>query len=153
MAAANEAAVKALNDLIATCHDAEEGYAKAAKGVHHARLSDRLASISGARGRFAAELSGLIAGLGCEPVPGAHFGGILHRGWVDLETRIRSKSEIEIVQECRAGDEGTLKHYRHALSVDLPQAARPVVERQLEAVESDLHGLEDLMQKGRVQHA
>ena len=151
--AASDTAVKALNDLIATNRDAEEGYAKAAKGVHHSRLSDRLVAISGARGKFADELTALISDLGAHAAPGAHIGGILHPGWVDLETRIRSKPEIEIVQECRIGDEATLKHYRHALSVDMPQPARVVVERQLEAVESDLHALEDLMQKGRVQHA
>jgi uncharacterized protein (TIGR02284 family) len=45
-------AVRALNDLIATCHDSEEGYAKAAKGVRDNELSDRLSSISGQRGHL-----------------------------------------------------------------------------------------------------
>jgi uncharacterized protein (TIGR02284 family) len=45
--------IKALNDVIATCHDSEEGYAKAAKGVHNDELRDRLTEISGRRSQFA----------------------------------------------------------------------------------------------------
>ncbi|MBV9081975.1 MAG: PA2169 family four-helix-bundle protein [Acidobacteriaceae bacterium] len=145
--------LRALNDLIATCHDAEEGYAKAAKGVHNPRLSDRLVSISGARARSAGELAELVAGLGAEPARDAHFGGILHRGWVDLETRIRPKTEIEMLLECIEGDRGTLKHYEHALGLVLPENVRAVVEQQFKAVQSDLSALEELTQRGKVQHA
>jgi uncharacterized protein (TIGR02284 family) len=133
--------VKALNDLIATCYDAEEGYAKAAKGVHDHDLSGRLTSLSGERGKFARRLSAVVLQLGGEPATDAHYGGILHSGWVDLETRIRPKSEHDILEDCRRGDEGTLKHYRHALDQDLPEEARTVVERQRKQIESDLNSL------------
>ena len=147
------AAVKALNDLIATLRDAEEGYAKAAKGVHNTHLSNRLVDLSGERGKFADEIVGLVLNLGAEASKDAHFGGILHKGWVDLETRIRPKSEVEIVRECIAGEGETVKHFQHAVSVELPAEARSVVERQLQKIQTELSDLEDLTEKGKVQHA
>jgi hypothetical protein len=67
-----------------------------------------------------------------------HEGGILHRGWVDLEQRLRPKDDYEILQECIVGDTGTLKHYDHALAQDLPPSVRSFVEEQRTAVERDL---------------
>lgn len=149
----DRAAAKALHDLIATCRDAEEGYGKAAKGVHSPQLSDRLATLSGNRGRFADELSGLVTALDAGSPGDAHTGGIFHQGWVDLEARIRPKNEIEIVRECIAGDQGTVKHYQHALTLILDGEARGIVGRQLKQLETEISGLESLTQKGRVQHA
>jgi uncharacterized protein (TIGR02284 family) len=146
-------AVKALNDLIATCRDAEEGYAKAAKGVHDRALSDQLTEISGRRGQFADELSRLVSSLGGQSATDAHYGGILHSGWVDLETRIRPKNEHDILEDCRRGDEGTLKHYGHALGQELPEKARPVVERQRSAIENDLNALQNRISHGKSHHA
>ncbi len=134
----NKSVLKALNDLISTCHDAEEGYAKAAKGVHDKELSDRLTNISGQRSEFADELKPLVESLGGQPAQDAHFGGILHSGWVDLDTRIRPKEEHDILDDCRRGDEGTLKHYDHALAQSLSEAARATVERQRATVQTDL---------------
>lgn len=100
MADQDTSALKALNDLIATCRDAEEGYAKAAKGVPDNAWSDWLAEISGWR-----------------------------------------------------GDEGTLKHYAHALDQQLPGKARAVVERQRSAIQSDLDALQNRISHGKDQHA
>ncbi len=145
--------IKALNDLIATCHDAEEGYAKAAKGVHDTALSDRLSSISGERARFAAELSAEVFKEGGKAASDAHYGGILHAGWVDLETRIRPKAEVEIVRECLLGDEATLKHYAHALDQELTPEERSLVEQQRDAVEADRKALAGIIGQGKSQHA
>lgn len=131
-----------INDLIATCHDAEEGYAKAAKGVHDHTLSDRLTAISGERGKFAEALRKVVSDLGEPASTDAHYGGILHRGWVDLEARIRPKSAPEILSNCRDGDQETLKHYDHALSAELPDEIRTLVQRQRDAVEADLASLD-----------
>jgi uncharacterized protein (TIGR02284 family) len=146
-------AVKALNDLIATCRDAEEGYAKAAKGVHDRALSDQLTEISGRRGQFAEELSRLVSSLGGQSATDAHYGGILHSGWVDLETRIRPKNEHDILEDCRRGDEGTLKHYGHALDQELPEEARAAVERQRSAIQNDVNTLQNRISHGKSHHA
>lgn len=96
--------------MIATCHDAEEGYAKAAKGAHNTRISDQLTRLSDERARFACELYQVVQGLGGKPERDAHFGDVLHRGWVNLETRIRSKGELALIGECLEGEQSTVQH-------------------------------------------
>src|SRR4051794_12641551 len=86
----NERTVKALHDLIATSNDAAEGFAKAAKGVHDPEISNWLAAASNQREGFSAELSKALKDMGEEPRLDLHVGGILHKGWVDLEQRLRS---------------------------------------------------------------
>ncbi len=141
----NEQAARVLNDLIASCHDAEEGYAKAAKGVHDDAVSTWLTGISAERERFAAELAQMVTKLAQQPASDAHYGGILHRGWVDLETRIRPKDQHDLLLDCMRGDEGTLKHYDHALQQALPDDARRLVETQRTQIQADLEYLSGIL--------
>ncbi|MDQ2711530.1 MAG: PA2169 family four-helix-bundle protein [Acidobacteriota bacterium] len=145
--------MRALHDLIATCHDAAEGYGKAAKGLRNKELSDQLAQISGERERFAGENSEFIQQTGDRATMDEHEGGILHRGWVDLETRIRPKDQSELLRDCINGDQGTLKHYLHALEQDLNEGMRSTVERQRAAVEADLDFLQKTLELHKAQHA
>jgi uncharacterized protein (TIGR02284 family) len=137
--------LKALHDLVATCNDAAEGYAKAAKGVHDSDLSDWLAQASADREHFAADLKSFIKKLGDEPGLDLHEGGILHKGWVDLEQRLRSrepelhsKDDDEIIRECIAGDSGSLRHYDHALAQELTPELRSLILEQRTAVTDNL---------------
>jgi uncharacterized protein (TIGR02284 family) len=145
--------LKALHDLVATCNDAAEGYAKAAKGVHDTDLSNWLARISNERERFGADLTATIKALGGESRADLHEGGILHAGWMDLEQRPRPKDERDILQSCIAGDTGTLKHYDHALAQDLSPGVRSIVEEQRTAVERDLASLQSGAKQHKTQHA
>jgi uncharacterized protein (TIGR02284 family) len=138
---------------VATCNDAAEGYAKAAKGVHDTDLRNWLAQISNERERFGADLTRAIKEVGGEPRTDLHEGGILHRGWVDLEQRLRPKDDYEILQECIVGDTGTLKHYDHALAQDLPPSVRSLVEEQRTAVERDLISLRSKVNQHKIHHA
>ncbi len=146
----NDKTSKALHDLVATCNDAAEGFAKAAKGVHNTDLSDWLAAASADRERFASDLSRALTEMGEEPRVDLHEGGILHRGWVDLEQRLRStdrnlksKDDSEIIRECIAGDSGSLNHYDHALAQDLSADVRSLIIEQRTAIEDNLVYLED----------
>ena len=136
--------IETLNDLIATCRDSEEGFGKAAKGTHNDSLRDRLIGIARQRADFADELTAAVRSAGGEPAESGHLSGIQHRGWRELETSIRPKSAAKLVEECITGEENTLNHYEHALSVDLPTAVRPVVERQRLAVQGALLELRNL---------
>ena len=151
---------KALHDLVATCNDAAEGFAKAAKGVHDRDLSDWLAAASADREHFAAELSHALRQMGEEPRLDLHEGGILHKGWVDLEQRLRStephlhsKDDYEIIRECIAGDSGSLSHYDHALAQDLNEDLRSLIVQQRVAVEDNLVYLESRVSRHRNQTA
>jgi uncharacterized protein (TIGR02284 family) len=129
-------AVKVLNDLISTCRDSQEGFGKAAKGVHSDVLRERFGEIARKRADFADEIAREVRRLGGEPAAMPHGGGILHRGWVDLETRIRPKEDENFLRECARGEESAIPHYRHALGQELPGETRDLIERQMRDVEA-----------------
>jgi uncharacterized protein (TIGR02284 family) len=148
----NERTLKALHDLVATCNDAAEGYAKAAKGVHDPDLSNWLAAASADREHFATDLSHALTEMGEQPRLDLHEGGILHKGWVDLEQRLRSterhlhsKDDKEIIRECIAGDSGSLSHYDHALAQDLSPDLRQMLVLQRAAIEDNLAYLQNIV--------
>jgi uncharacterized protein (TIGR02284 family) len=131
-----------LNDLIATCRDSAEGFGKAAKGAHSDELRQQLTDIERSRSDFADRLTQIVGELGFTAETTGHIGEILHRGWVDLETRIRPEADGHLIDECRRGEEGTLKHFESALErPEFPERARPVVEQQLARIRQDLSRL------------
>jgi uncharacterized protein (TIGR02284 family) len=99
------------------------------------------------------ELRNLVSDSRAAVSTDAHYGGILHRGWVDLETRLRGKDDSEILRECLDGDEGTLKHYDHALAQLLPDHVGMVVNRQRKDVQSEIDSLQTWLSGGKAQHA
>ena len=128
-----------LNDLIATCRDSAEGFGKAAKGAHSDQLREQLTEIERSRGDFADQLTQLAKNLGFEAETTGHIGEILHRGWVDLETRIRPEEDGHLIDECRRGEEGTLKHFESALArKEFPAGARGLVGQQRARFREDL---------------
>jgi uncharacterized protein (TIGR02284 family) len=153
--AGNESALRALHDLIATSNDAAEGFAKAAKGVHDRELSDWLAAASNQREGFSAELNKELKNMGEEPRLDLHEGGILHKGWVDLEQRLRStaphlhsKDDKEIIRECLAGESGSLQHFDHALAQNLNEDVRALVVLQRTRLQDDLNYLQSRVDRG-----
>ena len=143
------AEIDILNDLIASCRDSEEGFGKAAKGVHNDNLRNRFTGIARQRSDFAEELAQRVRDLGAEPAASGHLSGIQQRGWRELETSIRPKDDATFLAECQRGEENTLRHYEHALSRDLPGAIRPIIERHTLAVQETLFALRNLEQVRR----
>lgn len=141
--------IKAIHDLVATCNDAAEGFGKAAKGVHDDDLSNWLAAAADERLDFAQNLSRALSEMGEQPVHDLHEGGILRKGWVDLEQRLRStaehlhsKDDSEIIREVIAGDSNTLPHYDNALAQNLPPDIRAVIIGQRAAISDGQLALE-----------
>lgn len=139
---------RVLNDLVSTCNDSWEGFGKAAKGVHDDELRNWLTEVSGERARFAQELSDQVTKRGGQPADAGHFGGILHRGWVDLESRIRPKDDGAIRLECAQGEQSTLNHYDEALSLPLPDDVKQILSRHHNAIAATL----DQLQAARAAH-
>ncbi|HYZ86571.1 MAG TPA: PA2169 family four-helix-bundle protein [Bryobacteraceae bacterium] len=139
-----EALALALRDLTATCRDAEEGYNKAAKGVHSDELRAMFDRLSLERARFAEEIKDLLRPFSIQPEDQGHGGGILRRGWVDLEQRNRPKDDMEIVENCVAGDEGSLPHYDHALTLPFNHDVTALIRRQREAIRAAVEALRNV---------
>ena len=131
MAEGERDTIKILKDLIATCRDAEEGFGKAAKGTHDDALRDTLTAWAGRHDRFARELEEEVRRLGAEPPQSGPLSGIQHRGWRELEESIRPKDSPTLMLDCLRGEEGTIQHYEHALSRDLPSQLRRRLEAHL----------------------
>jgi len=149
----NKKTLKALHDLVATCNDSSEGFAKAAKGARDPDLSNFLAQASADRERFASELSHAIRKLGDQPEVDLHQGGILHKGWIDLEQHLRSKDDRELISECVAGDSGTLSHYDHALAQQLDDDLRSLIIEQRTTIGDDLVYLQSRLDRWKAQTA
>jgi uncharacterized protein (TIGR02284 family) len=141
--------IRLVNDLIATCRDSEEGFGKAAKGVHDDNLRTRFVAIARERSDFADELAGHVSQLGGRPAESAHQSGVLHSGWRELEVSIRPKDDATFLVECERGEENTLRHYEHALTEELPATVRSAVERQRLAIEQTLLALRGVEQVRR----
>ena len=54
----------------------------------------------------------------------------MHRGWINLKSVITGQSDAAILGECETGDATALKAYETALSTELPQQAKSVIEQQ-----------------------
>jgi uncharacterized protein (TIGR02284 family) len=138
---------RTLNDLIAVCRDSEEGFGKAANGVHSDLLRNRFTRTARERAEFSQELAEEVRKLGGEPASSGHPGGIQHHGWSELETRIRPKDDSSFVAECQAGEQNTLRQYEHALKRKMPPELHVKIERQRLAVArtlATLHAVEQV---------
>lgn len=133
---------RVLDDLASSCNDSWEGFGKAAKGVHDDELRNWLTEVSGERARFAQELSDEIVKRGGQPSQAGHFGGILHRGWVDLESRIRPKNDGAFRAQCAQGEQSTLNDYEEALQLPLPDDVKALIARQRDAIAATLEQLQ-----------
>lgn len=98
--------------------------------------------------------------MGEKPRLDLHEGGILHKGWVDLEQRLRSteqhlhsKDDQEIIRECIAGDSGSLPHYDHALAQELSADLRQTILQQRVVIEDNLVYLQSLVTRQQSQTA
>jgi uncharacterized protein (TIGR02284 family) len=114
--------------------------------VHSDTLRNRFIGIAKQRSDFADELAAQLKDFGEAPPDSGHQSGIQERGWRDLEGKIRPKDDTTFLVNCEQGEENTLRHYEHALTVNLAPLIRAVVERQRLAVQEALLELRILEQ-------
>jgi uncharacterized protein (TIGR02284 family) len=123
-----------LNDLIATSHDGEMGYAKAAKNVDDPRLKSVFVEGAMRCREGARELEARVRDMGLKPTDGGSFVGAVHRGWMGLRTRATDHDPRTILQECERGEDFAKARYEMALQEDLPPDLRDVIEEQYAGV-------------------
>lgn len=126
----NNESISALNDLIQTCKDGEQGFRDAADGVESGTLRTTLGEYARQRAKFAGQLQAEVIRLGGDPEESGSVSGSLHRGWINLKTAIGGKNDHAILEECERGEDAAVKNYTPALSMDLPNDLRNIIERQ-----------------------
>lgn len=128
--ASNDDVVSALNTLIQTCKDGEDGFRTAAEGIDDSNLQRLFQSYSQQRAEFASELQREVRQLGGDPDTSGHLTASMHRGWLNVKAAVTGKDEGAIISECERGEDVAKKAYQEALEAPLPNDIRMVVERQ-----------------------
>lgn len=125
----------AVNDVIAVCKDAEEGFRGAANAVNDPTLKSLFEQCSSQRAAFASELSGAVTKLGLTPKDSSGVLGTIHHGWIALKGTLTGHSKHQILEETERGEDLSLSRYGDALKHDLPGELRSVLQTQFEQVQ------------------
>ncbi len=123
-----------LNDLIQTLKDGEEGFRTSADKLQDPALRAQLHSFASQRAGFASEMQGEVSRIGGEPETTGSTAGSLHRGWIDLKSSVMGNSDHAILEEAERGEDTSVKAYRDALSKDLPEDIRAVINSQYKVI-------------------
>lgn len=111
----NDKQVNALNNLVARCCDAEEGFKDAAENVVNPKLKTMFREFSQQRNKFGNEIKGHIRSIGGEVDNGTSVAADLHRVWMDVKTALSTNDEASILNEVKRGEEYALESYNDAL--------------------------------------
>jgi len=130
MAISHEDIISALDELVATCRDGEEGFRAAAEAAQNAELRGLFLTYAQQRGDFRAQLEDEIRRLGGTPSTRGSIAGSLHRGWMSVRSAVGGGSDDSVVAEAERGEDAAKRAYQAALDRELPPPIRAIVERQ-----------------------
>lgn len=137
--------IKALNYLIGTCIDGENGYRDAAEEAKSSELKSHLARLGQQRTQFRGELEQEVIRLGGDPKESGSAGASLHRTWLNVRDAVTGKDDSAVIKESERGEKAALDNYDDVLGRDLPADLKETVTRQRDAVQrayGELQGLE-----------
>jgi uncharacterized protein (TIGR02284 family) len=128
-------AISVVENLIETNRDGQKGYKEAAEHVKRPDLKTYFNEQSMERGRFAMELQAELAKLGKpdKKVSGS-AGGAMHRAWIDTKVALGGGDKT-ILESVEAGEDTAKDTYNKALSGNLPETVRAMVQRQAASVQ------------------
>ncbi len=122
-----------INDLIQTCKDGETGYIHAAGVASDPRLKAYFSEQSLERARFGGELRVEAERLGDKPEASGTVSAVLHRVWFETKATI-GLGDQSILNSVEQGEDRAKKDYEKALSSQLPNDLRAIIQRQAESV-------------------
>lgn len=120
--------IDTLNHLIEVNCDAIEGYQTAASAVQNNEYAQMLREYSQQRDRFVVELSNLVVRHGGTPQTSGRLAGLLQRAWLNIKSSL-TQGDGPILAECSKSEESLLKVYQEALSRNLPDNVREVLQQ------------------------
>jgi uncharacterized protein (TIGR02284 family) len=151
----NDHLISALNDLIQISKDGEKGFRACAEDAEerHANYKEMFMARATEYAQVVLNLQDLVHRLGGEPVNHSTFGGTLHRQWLALKTAIMGHDDATILSECERCEDAAVHVYRQALSLELPNDIRLIVERQYQAVLANHDKVRSLRNQARARNA
>src|SRR5919199_2539910 len=130
MAGSTHDVIAALNDLLETCRDSEEGFRHAGRHVSDRETRALFDDYARQSAEFAAELEAEVRRLGGDPGEHSIFDGLAHPGWITIARKLTGEDEAAVMAECDCGVDALERSYAGALEKELPSAVRSLVERQ-----------------------
>ena len=137
----------ALNELIQTCKDSQEGFHAAAEKLKDPEVHTLFLRFSLQRSEFAGELQAEVTRLGGEPATSGSTTGAIHRGWVGLKTALVADTDHAILEEAERGEEGTTKNYIEALKKDLPSDLVSIISKQFHEIQHTHRTVRELLER------
>ena len=126
----NARVIAALNDLVATCKDGENGYRAAETDVGTTELKGLFDSYAKQRAAFASALLTEIHRLDTTAERKGSPLARIHRGWMNFKAALKHRDARAVIDECERGEHAAAKDYAMALKHPLPQAVKALVEEQ-----------------------
>ena len=140
-----------LNDLVETSKDGEKGFRTAADDTNNTELKSIFMRRAGDCEKAASDLQQIIVRLGGKPEQGGSVAGAMHRGWVDVKSKVAHRDDLAILEECERGEDVAKAKYRKALEETLPDDIRAVVQRQYDGVIKNHDQIRNLRDRFRAQ--
>ena len=135
----------ALNALIETSRDAQNGFHAAAEVVDDPSLKRLFAAYAQQRGEFAHELEGEIRRMGGVPQGSGSVAGTLHRAVLNIRAAVSGRDERAVIDEAERGETAAVRAYETELRrSELPADIRAVIARQAARVKEAHARLRDL---------
>lgn len=132
--AAGDTKASALNHLIETTKDGENGYAAAARDCSDASLKHTFMQYSRERRDFSVKLQRLVEGQGKIAEVDGTLGGAVHRGWINLKSTMSTRDNLAVLEECERGEDHAVKQYLEAIEGQELGSATELVQQQCNQV-------------------
>jgi uncharacterized protein (TIGR02284 family) len=126
----------AVDNVISSCRDAEQGFRGAAQAVKDPAIKEVFEQYSAQRAQFAVELQEAVKAMGFEATDPQGLGGMMHASWISLKSMVTGHDVHGILVETERGEDWCLKTYRTALSITLPPEIGAIIQKQLDQVQA-----------------
>ncbi len=126
----------ALNKLLRTEKDAQDGYFASAQQAQSAELKNLFLSLSNERKGFVEALDGKVEKLGDIPEEKGTLEGAAYRGWIDVKTALSNNDDRAVLAEVAKVEAVAVDRYNDTLQENLPDDVRSIVNDQAGKVRS-----------------
>lgn len=132
--AAGDSKASALNNLIETSKDGENGYAAAARDCSDASLKHTFMQYSRERRDFAVKLQRMVEGEGKIAEVDGTVAAAVHRGWINLKSTLSTRENLAVLEECERGEDHAVTQYMEAIEGGELGSAAELVQQQCNQV-------------------
>jgi uncharacterized protein (TIGR02284 family) len=122
-----------LQGLLETSNEGARGFALAAKDNREPGVADLLKEGEEAYRAAAVELQDQVRLLGASEDRGIVKAPV-YRGWISSKAVPVSRGTKSILEDCERGGDYARARYEDAMTGELPESVRPIVERQYQRV-------------------